>query len=46
MNIILPIGMLCDQFTALISIPPRYRDLNMNNFMMEWKNMFPDGFHP
>jgi len=23
-----------------------FRDLNMNNFMMEWKNMFPDGFHP
>ncbi|KIM38851.1 hypothetical protein M413DRAFT_419793 [Hebeloma cylindrosporum] len=23
-----------------------HRDLNMNNFMMEWENMFPHGFHP
>jgi len=38
--------MLFDRSTALISISPRFRDLNMNNFMMEWKNMFPDGFHP
>jgi hypothetical protein len=38
--------MLFDRSTALISISTRFRDLNMNNFMMEWKNMFPDGFHP
>jgi len=25
---------------------PRFRDPNMNNFMMEWRGMFPDGFHP
>ncbi|KIM37420.1 hypothetical protein M413DRAFT_77141 [Hebeloma cylindrosporum] len=23
-----------------------HRDLNINNFMMEWTNMFPEGFHP
>ncbi|KIM38846.1 hypothetical protein M413DRAFT_75436 [Hebeloma cylindrosporum] len=23
-----------------------HRDLNMNNFIMEWQSMFPDGFHP
>ena len=24
---------------------PTLLDLNMNNFMMEWKDMFPKGFH-
>jgi len=31
---------------AIIIDFPHFRDLNMNNFMMEWKNMFPTGFHP
>ena len=31
---------------AIIFNFPHFRDLNINNFMMEWKNMFPKGFHP
>ncbi len=31
--------------TELSLISPHISDLNMNNFMMEWKNMFPEGFH-
>ena len=38
--------MLCVLFTALISVSLRFRYLGHNNFMMEWENMFPEGFRP
>ena len=48
MNITLPIGRSFNPLScmAIIINSLYFRDLNINNFMMEWKDMFPKGFHP